>query len=463
MKFRNIIFSMFVFIFAGCGTTGTDPQGAMGNYKTFGGKNLSGVWDRYYVENYKNQVNTLEFDEQGSVYVLSPNNSSQKTKVATYDYISDKKLKLITQNSSVVFDYFQLHESDNSCFYVLPNGNQASKELWCKRAAANQQENGTIGGQSLVGVWDMYYDKTYNNQIDTNKVSAMLEFDEYGNIYAISDSSNQKTKVATYDFTQDNRLRLSSQNGTAIVEYLQAHESDSSCFYAKSTYNNQAETELWCKRATTNDQNNDPYSVIPPLAQGTGLDIDIRSYFFPYNTLRDGYTYKDYLVTRMNSNGQMIDQKTVVKHYLEGNKNANGDSIISVFEDNALIKRNIVEDNKITVYTYDKRGISTGSEQYATLMRLHEDLLRNENGACVLEEKLDNLYLSNIVPSQADPRSSTSPSHYGSVLHFRCGTSNGVRIDRYYADSWGEIAEIYHYQDGSVGYSVFDMQTDQNP
>jgi hypothetical protein len=322
----------------------------------------------------------------------------------------------------------------------------------------------TFGNQNLTGVWDMYYDKTYNNEIDTNKISAMLEFDEYGNIYAVSDNSDQKTKVATYDLIQDNRLRLSSQNGTAIVEYLQVHESDSSCFYARSTFNNQAETELWCKRTMSNNQNSDPYNVIPPLAQGIGLDIDIRSYFFPYNTLRDGYTYKDYLVTRMNASGQMIDQRTTVKHYLEGNKNGDGDSIISVFEDNVLIKKSIVEENKISVYTYNKQGISTGSEQYGTLMRVHEDLLRNENGACVLdEEKISNLYLSDIVPAQADPRSSSNPSHYGSVLHFRCGTSNGVRIDRYYADSWGEIAEIYHYQDGSVGYSVFDMQTNQNP
>ena len=323
----------------------------------------------------------------------------------------------------------------------------------------------TFGSQSLSGVWNMYYDKAYNGDIDTNNVSAILEFDEYGSIYSLSSTTSvAKEKVATYDLISDQEIRLTGAIGTATVQYLQAHETDNSCFYVRTTYNNQAETELWCKRVISDDTvNNDQYGVIPPITQGTGDNVYITSYFFPYETLRDGYAYKDYLVTMMDASGYMTDQNTIVKHYLEGNKNGNGDSIISVFQDNSLIKKSIIEENYVSVNTYNLQGISTGTEQYAQYMRVNEDLLRNEMGACILKEKIDNLSLSEIIPAQADPYRSGSITHYTNVLLFYCGTSNGTKIDRYYADAYGEIVEIYHYNDGSIGYSVFDKQTDQNP
>lgn len=335
--------------------------------------------------------------------------------------------------------------------------------IGCGSTTENQQGSQTFASQSLSGVWNMYYDKTYNGEIDINKVSATLEFDEYGNLYTVPPSDSvEKTKVAAYDLISDQEIRLTSTNDTAIIQYLEAYAPDNSCAYVRYTYNNQADTQLWCKRVVGGNTTND---VIPPIAQGTGNNIYITSYFFPYETLSDGggYAYKDYLVTMMDANGYMTDQNTIVKHYLEGNENGNGDSVISIFQDNRLIKKSIVESNYISSYTYNLQGISTGSEQYAQYMRVNEDLLRNENGACVLKEKIDNLYLNEIIPSQADPYTSGSFTHYTNVLHFYCGTSNGTAIDRYYADAYGEIVEIYHYSDGSIGYSVFDKQTDQNP
>lgn len=203
-------------------------------------------------------------------------------------------------------------------------------------------------------------------------------------------------------------------------------------------------------------------NVIPPLAQGVGLDYNITEYFFPNETLNNRTAYKDYLVSRMDTNGVITDQRSVVKHYLEGNENGSGGSNIFVFENNKLIKKSIIETNRISVYTFDEAGNQTTSEQYAQLLRRNEDLLRNENGACVLKQE-GTLQLSDIIPLQANPNTSSANSFYNNVLYVHCGTKSGIKIDRYYAMGLGEIAEIYEYQNGSIGYSVYDRQTDQNP
>jgi len=221
---------------------------------------------------------------------------------------------------------------------------------------------------------------------------------------------------------------------------------------------------IGCDTTTTNPEDgNVQYNVIPAQEQGVGFDYNITSYFFPYNTLINSYAYKDYLVTKFDANGYMTNQKTIVKHYLEGNENGAGGSIISVFENNVLIRKSIVEVNYIFVYTYDKNGISTGSEQYTQLIRVNEDLLRNENGACVLREQIDNFSISSVVPLQSNPQTNSAQDQYGNVLHFYCGTSNGIKIDRYYADGYGEIIEKHQYTDGSIEYSVYDKNTDQIP
>ena len=200
-------------------------------------------------------------------------------------------------------------------------------------------------------------------------------------------------------------------------------------------------------------------SVIPKELDGFGLEYDVTGYFFPYNTLRDGSTYKDYVITTKDANGYFDNQQRVIKHYIEGNKNAYDESIITVFQDNKVVKKSTVGD-KITDITYDIDGNEKTKEQYFRLLQVNDDLIRNENAACVLKKKLENFYIGDVIPVQADPHE--NPVSYSSVLRFYCGTRNGSKIDRYYADGWGEIIEIYRYSDTSVQYVVFDRQTDQS-
>ncbi len=207
------------------------------------------------------------------------------------------------------------------------------------------------------------------------------------------------------------------------------------------------------------DDNSNVNNAIPEQSLGYGLEYDITSYFFPYNTLIDRYTYKDYAVTIKSSDGYFNNQQRVVKNYIEGNKNAYDESIITVFQDNKVVKKSTVRENNITDTTYDINGNIKTIEHYSKLLQVNDDLIRNENGACVLREKLENFYIVGVTPMQADPHENSIS--YSSVLHFYCGTSNGTKIDRYYADGWGEIIEIYRYSDNSIQYVVLDKQTDQ--
>ncbi len=206
------------------------------------------------------------------------------------------------------------------------------------------------------------------------------------------------------------------------------------------------------------DNNSDNYSAIPEQSVGYGLEYDITGYFFPSSTLNEkGVAYKDYTVTTKGADGYFNNQKRVVKHYVEGNKNAYDESVITVFEDDKRVRRSIVGESGVTYITYDVDGNEKTREQYSKLLQVDDDLIRNENGACILKAKIDRLYVGNIIPDQADPHS--NPIHYNSVLHFYCGTNNGTKIDRYYANGWGEVAEIYRYSDNSIQYVVFDRNS----
>ncbi len=206
------------------------------------------------------------------------------------------------------------------------------------------------------------------------------------------------------------------------------------------------------------DNGNVGVSVIPEPSEGYGLEYDVTSYFFPYDTLINGYTYKDYAVTTKDADGYFNEQKRVIKHYVEGNKNGFNESVITVYQNNSVIKRSVVGKNGIIDTTYDENRNEI-REHYSKLMQVNDDLIRNESGACVLKQKFENFYIGNVVPAQADPHQ--NPVQYGSVLHFYCGTSNKTKIDRYYADAYGEIISIYQYNAGLVEYVVLDKNTDQ--
>ncbi len=307
----------------------------------------------------------------------------------------------------------------------------------------------TFGGQNLSGVWDMYTQITYNNEIDRNRISATLEFDEYGKLYTIpSNSSVQKQEVASYNLISDQELRLTGDDSIAIVKYIKTDSINNNCFYI--AYNNESNIQLWCKKPTNGYTPID--GIIPPQSQGVGVDHDILTYFFPSTTLDDNDFYKDYTVTKEDSS-----QQYVVEQYIKGEK---GGSEIHVFRDNKLFKKSIIETNLISVYQYNNDGINIAFEQYPRTIQENGDLIRNENGACILKERLTNFYISEIIPVGANPNSSST--HFNSVLHFYCGTSNGAKSDRYYANGWGEIATILQNSDGSIEYQVFDMNTEQS-
>ena len=87
-------------------------------------------------------------------------------------------------------------------------------------------------------------------------------------------------------------------------------------------------------------------------------------------------------------------------------------------------------------------------------------MYRSSDGACVYKDVWDSgLDISEIIPLQANPNTGTA--YFGKVLHIYCGTREGTKIDRYYADGWGMIAEIYQSASGEVRYSVLDQSTYQ--
>ncbi len=208
----------------------------------------------------------------------------------------------------------------------------------------------------------------------------------------------------------------------------------------------------------TNYQNDDTYtaSVIPPKMQGTGVDFNITGYLFPYRALVGGIVKKRYTVTSEDPSGYFNQQKTILTHQIQGIKDDLGDTIIHIFENNKLVEKDTITPNHITVNAYDSNDILSGTEQYPVLIRKNEDLLRNEKGACVLKQRIESFDITAIIPIQAYPDPQNPPMTYGSVLHFYCGTIEGARIDRYYADGWGTIGVITRLSDGSTTYSVFD-------
>ena len=203
-------------------------------------------------------------------------------------------------------------------------------------------------------------------------------------------------------------------------------------------------------------------SVIPEQSSGFGLEYDITGYFFPSSVLNErGVAYKNYVITTKNSDGYFNNQQRVIEHYIENNKNAYNEDIITFFQNDKLVKRSNIKKDTIVDITYDiTNGSETTREPYSRLLQVGDDLIRNENGACIVKDRLTGFYTSDVIPLQADPNDN-SP-HYNSVLHFYCGTSKGTKIDRYYADGWGEIISIYTYNDNSVEYAVFDRNSYKN-
>ena len=203
--------------------------------------------------------------------------------------------------------------------------------------------------------------------------------------------------------------------------------------------------------------NNLVESVIPPLETGIGTEFDFAAFMYAYPALNNKTAEKEFLVTTQNSDTFFDPGKSYVKRIQEGLTDTLGDKIVNVFENNTLVEHTVINETRITV-TFYRDNTETGTEQYRRMVRLHEDMYRTQDGACVYKEIFDNgLDLSEIVPRQANPNESIA--HFGKVLHIYCGTNAGTKIDRYYADGWGVIAEISQNNDGSTTYSVLNQST----
>ncbi len=200
-------------------------------------------------------------------------------------------------------------------------------------------------------------------------------------------------------------------------------------------------------------------SVVPPQSQGTGLGYDLSGYLLPVKTLENQSVYKDFTITTQDSNGYFTQQQQIVKRYLSGYKNDIRQPVVNIFEGNApnqlLVEKDVVTQNRISVFNYNGDGNLVTQEQYPRHIQKNEDLLRNASGACVLKEEIDNFDMSDgYVPVQANPI-----GHYNSVLHFYCGTTDGTKIDRYYADGWGQVLAIRQIPDSTTTYTVFDQNS----
>jgi hypothetical protein len=203
--------------------------------------------------------------------------------------------------------------------------------------------------------------------------------------------------------------------------------------------------------------NDNPYknSTIPPQQQGIGMDYDLSGYLIPSQTLENKKVYKTFVITPEDSNGYFTQGSTTLTRYYEP---VIGQESVNVFQNNSPVERYTFTEAYVYATFIDiESGVET-RQTYPRHLQVHGDLYRTEDGACVLQEHLQNFDMadSNLVPVQAKPN-----GFYGSVLHFHCGTVDGTVIDRYYADGWGVVLEIYKGADGTTTYSVFDQNSYQ--
>ncbi len=202
-------------------------------------------------------------------------------------------------------------------------------------------------------------------------------------------------------------------------------------------------------------------NAVPPQEAGVGYEKDLASFMYAYPPLsatgnvKKG-AFKEYYITVQNSDGYFDRTQSKIQRVEEGMQDDLGDQLITVFEDNIRKESAIINETRISVAFYDN-GVDTGTEQYQRYFRLHEDMLRNENGACVYKEIWDNLDMSEIVPIQANPN--TESAQYSQVLQVYCGTVNGTKIDRFYANGWGIVAEIIQLPTGETKYSILNQST----
>ncbi len=202
-----------------------------------------------------------------------------------------------------------------------------------------------------------------------------------------------------------------------------------------------------------------PNSVIPPQETPYGYAYDLSGYLLPTKTLESRSVSKRFFITRQTNSYYFEPTTETLTRYLEGVQDDLQRPIVTVFEgeipNQIKVEQYRVDTNRIDATFYDANGIVTAIEQYPRYLQTGGDLLRDQNGACVLKEYISGYTMDNI-PVQAHPN-----GYYNSVLHFYCGTVDGSQIDRYYAEGWGQILAIRQDIDGSTTYSVFDQNSYQ--
>lgn len=204
---------------------------------------------------------------------------------------------------------------------------------------------------------------------------------------------------------------------------------------------------------------NQNQSAIPPNDIGHGLAYDLSGYLLPTKTLEAASVTKVFRITKQESNGYFQSTQSMLRRYLEGTKDDLDRPIVNVFEGDIgveiLVEHYLVRENRIDATFYDADGIAVSQEQYPRYLQVGGDMLRSENGACVLKEHIEGFDMEDgVIPRQAEPN-----GYYGSVLHLYCGTADGVKIDRYYAEGWGQILAIQQQPDGTTIYSVLDQNS----
>jgi hypothetical protein len=235
-KITNSILGLAVFAFVGCGTTGTDPQGAIGSGLPNGGmvnvpdsqsqgQTIDGIWyvfrDRFNNQIDLNEVSHVwEFDKSGNIY-------EQNRKIATYSAVTNTKLKMTDISNPNIYetiDFLRVANKEGNCFYTnrVYSNNTQQEELWCKKPDNTNindftnQNSGDMRPQLLpeegysVDLKDYLY--PYHTLVEGGKVTQVV------NNYEITSNGNinnlgSETKIFT-------RSRELNSNNIVINEFI---------------------------------------------------------------------------------------------------------------------------------------------------------------------------------------------------------------------------------------------------
>jgi len=346
-------------------------------------------------------------------------------------------------------------------------GADTNPELGTEQQGAMGNYNNTFGSKNIAGIWDVY--GVNNNYVNRNQPSARFELDAYGKLYNVPANGVQKQQIATYNLVSDQELKISTQSGVVIAQYVSADQKDNSCFYTKSTFENKVINELWCKKAEAGFQGADWQQ------QGSEDDVvqpvKFKDFLYPYDTITNGI--------RMTEDVHVYEDLGQGPRY-QGYYEREFRKIISENTEHIYEKHNgqeykVDEIYSSNIFSFD--ADSSKSMEYPSTVeagyRFDRFTSDGINLDCRVERITKGIDLSNLLDSSVIQNfESHSESHYYSqsnlltyrnnTIHIHCDASNGATLDEYYVDARGNVLTISRFQDGSSRYEILDKLSLRN-